>query len=76
MEATSADELRFVSAPGARLFVTAHVTPAPPAPIPAQLLASDVITRGGTGLFGKAKNQYEQLRSLFLNTPDPAGERL
>ena len=76
--ASSAHEVRCISETPSksRLFVTAHVTPAPPALIPTQLLASDVITRGGTGLFGKAKFQYEQLRSLFLATPDPTGGRL
>ena len=65
MGATSAHEVRFISgAPNTHLFVTAHVYPAPPALIPTQLLASDVITRGGTGLFGKAKHQYEQLRAF------------
>ena len=76
MGATSAHEVRFISAPGANPFATAHVTPAPPALIPTQHLASDVITRDGTGLFGKAKNQYEQLRRILLNTPDLTGERL
>ncbi len=56
--------------------MTAHVTAAPPALVPSQLLASDVITRNGAGLFGNAKTQYEHFRSLFLATPDPTGERL
>ena len=56
--------------------MTAHVTAAPPALVPSQLLASDVITRNGVGLFGNAKVQYEHFRSLFLATPDPTGERL
>ena len=74
----STHEVRHLSGAPSRnsLFVTAHVTPAPPALIPAQLLASDIITRGGAGLFGTAKTQYEQLRALFLNTPDPTGGRL
>ena len=69
--------MRFISgAPGTHLFVMVHASPPPPALIPTKLLASAVITRGETGLFDKAKHQYEQLRNLFLNTPDPAGARI